>query len=108
MSLVFKYLGPSSLKTSSDSVDSQIIQGLDEWLPIPPFAHKQVGQTWRFVANHWYLSRELPAPSLPAPIITPAITSLNHFKAAFGSLRGKHVFGDDAVRFQREMREEWE
>lgn len=34
--------------------------------------------------------------------------NLDKFKAAFGTLKGLKIFGDDAVGFQREMREEWQ
>lgn len=52
-----------------------------------------------------------PGPAEPAHAV-PA-TAMHEraakalFEAAFGSLKGKKVFGDDAVEFQREMREEW-
>jgi hypothetical protein len=34
--------------------------------------------------------------------------NLEKFKAAFGTLKGLKVFGEDVVQFQRAMREEWQ
>ncbi|MCY0915765.1 hypothetical protein [Massilia antarctica] len=47
---------------------------------------------------------EAQAPAVAEPAQSP---DLAKFMSAFGSLKGKGVFGDDAVEFQREMREEW-
>ena len=48
----------------------------------------------------------------PPPLISTTSDALppqdlTLFKAAFGSLKGKNVFGD-AVAFQRKMRDEWD
>lgn len=47
---------------------------------------------------------EAQEPSVAEPAQSP---DLARFMSAFGSLKGKDVFGGDAVEFQREMREEW-
>ncbi|MDQ1813342.1 hypothetical protein RBA41_08510 [Massilia sp. CCM 9210] len=47
---------------------------------------------------------EAQAPAVAEPVQSP---DLAKFMSAFGSLKGKGVFGDDSVEFQREMREEW-
>jgi hypothetical protein len=49
-------------------------------------------------------------PAQPVTTIRPAETNpdLDKFKAAFGTLKGLKVFGDNAVQFEGEMRDEWQ
>lgn len=49
-----------------------------------------------------------PAPPAPAVELSESHPDLDKFKAAFGLLKGLKVFGDDAVQFEREMRDEWQ
>ncbi|NHZ92431.1 hypothetical protein F2P45_25995 [Massilia sp. CCM 8733] len=51
-----------------------------------------------------YVKPEAQAPAVAQSAQSP---DLAKFMSAFGSLKGKDVFGGDAVEFQREMREEW-
>jgi hypothetical protein len=44
---------------------------------------------------------------VPAVAASPQSPDLAKFMSAFGCLKEKSVFGDDAVEFQRELREEW-
>jgi hypothetical protein len=47
----------------------------------------------------------------PASVAVNNITvrsNLATFLSAFGSLKGKDVFGGDAAEFQQDMREEWQ
>lgn len=55
------------------------------------------------VANAAAVENVQVAPAKSAPLEMP----LARFKAAFGSLKDRHAFGEDATEFQREMREEW-
>ncbi|NHZ40569.1 hypothetical protein [Massilia aquatica] len=48
-----------------------------------------------------------PTRQTPAAAESAQSPDLAKFMSAFGSLKDKDVFGDDAVEFQREMREEW-
>lgn len=54
--------------------------------------------------------RKPAQPAQPAPAVELAEShpDLDKFKAAFGLLKGLKVFGDDAVQFEREMRDEWQ
>lgn len=48
-------------------------------------------------------------PDVHGPVVAVSTQSpdLAKFMSAFGSLKGKGAFGDDAAEFQQEMREEW-
>lgn len=48
-----------------------------------------------------------PEAQVPAVAALPQSPDLAKFMSAFGSLKEKSVFGDDAVEFQRALREEW-
>ncbi|ATQ73692.1 hypothetical protein CR152_03560 [Massilia violaceinigra] len=58
----------------------------------------------KVIKKRQYVKLEAQASAVAEPAQSP---DLAKFMSAFGSLKEKGVFGDDAVEFQRELREEW-
>ncbi len=125
MAFDFKYLGPPHKKFPRKLGEGNLVERA-ETVFLVEYARHRPGQVVKVVLpkstgkpgtafiisydfspqcwswKHW------PALGSTATNEVPPKASIGRFKAAFGSLKGKQVFGDDAVEFQREMREEWQ
>ena len=95
---VFAALATPRLFTMKDAATGRtVIAG-----GLPGNAHRDRIQD--AINKKHYTTPEAQAPAVAEPAQSP---DLAKFISAFGSLKGKGVFGDDAVEFQREMSEEW-
>jgi hypothetical protein len=104
----FGYVNPPERKIRGSAIGAQTKKNSSGKFIIVqlPLSRRRPGKLSGLENN--VATTAIKAVQVASAISAPQERPLTRFKAAFGALKDRKAFGDDAIAFQREMREEWQ